>query len=160
MLSRALSSNGVLNPNAKGGRLTQAAAMALGVMPCKPAQQHRGGASLTKQAALVESLKVSLQQQLKAAQLKGWTNEQVASSFELGSFGAIGSTTSKSINRHSLEVMNMVNELSVDVDELFYNSSPAVLYEEALKHEQGSAIVSSGALSVVSGKKNWPLSLG
>jgi len=115
---------------------------------------------MTKQTALVESLKASLQQQLKAAKLKGWTNEQVASSFELGSFGAIGFTTSKSINRHSLEVMNMVNELSVDVEELFYNSSPAVLYEEALKHEQGSAIVSSGALSVVSGKKNGPLTPG
>jgi len=153
MLSRALSVNGAVSSHATGSRLGPAVAAALGAVPRTCLQQHRGGASLTKQAALVESLKASLQQQLKAAQLKGWTNEQVASSFELGSFGSIGATTSKSITRHSLEVMNMVNELSVDVEELFYNSSPAVLYEEALKHEQGSAIVSSGALSVVSGKK-------
>jgi len=153
MLSRVFSGNGAFISHAKGSRLAQASAVALGAVSQKAPHQHRGGASLTKQAALVESLKASLQQQLKAAQLKGWTNEQVASSFELGSFGSIGFTTSKSIDHHNLEVMNMVNELSVDVEELFYNSSPAVLYEEALKHEQGSAIVSSGALSVVSGKK-------
>jgi len=134
MLSKALSVTGTISSHTKGSRLGTPVFAAFGVAPRTPPQQHRSGASLTKQAALVESLKASLQQQLKAAQLKGWTNEQVASSFELGSFGAIGFTTSKSINRHSLEVMNMVNELSVDVEELFYNSSPAVLYEEALKH--------------------------
>jgi len=119
MLSRAFSANGALGSHAKGSGLAPAAAVALGAVSQKSPHQHRRGASLTKQAALVESLKASLQQQLKAAQLKGWTNEQVASSFELGSFGSIGFTTSKSINRHNLEVMNMVNELSVDVEELF-----------------------------------------
>jgi len=46
-----------------------------------------------------------------------------------------------------------VNELSLDVEEIYYNAPPGVLYHEALKHEAGSAIVSSGALAVKSGKK-------
>merc|ERR1711904_580205 len=49
--------------------------------------------------------------------------------------------------------MNQVNESRLDVEEIYYNSPPGVLYEEALKTEAGSAIVSSGALAVRSGKK-------
>merc|ERR1719316_910178 len=49
--------------------------------------------------------------------------------------------------------MEQVNDLSLDDEEIFYNSPPGVLYEEALKNEPGSAIVSSGALAVKSGKK-------
>merc|ERR1719382_1747964 len=49
--------------------------------------------------------------------------------------------------------MEQVNDLSLDVDEIYYNSPPGVLYEQALQHEAGSAIVSSGALAVKSGKK-------
>merc|ERR1719200_87999 len=49
--------------------------------------------------------------------------------------------------------MKQVNELLLDVDEIYYNSPAGVLYEQALKHEAGSAIVSSGALAVTSGKK-------
>jgi len=49
--------------------------------------------------------------------------------------------------------MDQVNELSLDVEEIFYNSPPGVLYEQALQHEAGSAIVSSGALAVKSGAK-------
>merc|ERR1719446_989695 len=43
--------------------------------------------------------------------------------------------------------------MNLDVEEVFYNSPPGVLYEQALKTEPGSAIVSSGALAVTSGKK-------
>merc|ERR1719218_279004 len=50
-------------------------------------------------------------------------------------------------------MMEQVNDLSLDVEEVFYNSPTGVLYEEALKTEKGSSIVSSGALAVLSGKK-------
>merc|ERR1719218_578211 len=50
-------------------------------------------------------------------------------------------------------MMEQVNDLSLDVEEVFYNSPTGVLYEQALKTEPGSAIVSSGALAVTSGKK-------
>merc|ERR1719453_979949 len=36
---------------------------------------------------------------------------------------------------------------------MFYNSPAGVLYQQALEHESGSAIVSTGALAVTSGKK-------
>merc|ERR1719162_1971979 len=51
------------------------------------------------------------------------------------------------------EVLKELDGLSLDVDEIYYNSPPGILYEQALKYEQGSAIVSSGALAVKSGKK-------
>merc|ERR1719203_511088 len=54
---------------------------------------------------------------------------------------------------HGLDVLDQVNELSLDVEEIYYNSPPGVLYQQALAHEKGSAIVSSGALAVKSGKK-------
>jgi len=50
-------------------------------------------------------------------------------------------------------VLKGVNDLSLDVDEIYYNSPPGILYEQALLYEKGSAIVSSGALAVKSGKK-------
>ena len=83
-------------------------------------------------------------QQLKSAELKGLTEAEIktALSAEIGSVGT-----------HGLDVMDQVNELSLDVEEIFYNSPPGVLYEQALQHEPGSAIVSSGALAVKSGKK-------
>merc|ERR1719433_279856 len=82
--------------------------------------------------------------QLKVAQLKGWSAEKLkeALSMEAGF-----------IDRHGLDIMEQVEELSLDVEEIFYNASPGVLYEQALKHEKGSRIVSSGALAVKSGKK-------
>merc|ERR1711988_1409389 len=57
------------------------------------------------------------------------------------------------VGTHGLDVMNQVNELSLDVEEIYYNSPAGVLYQQALEHEPGSAIVSSGALAVKSGKK-------
>merc|ERR1719195_2135709 len=82
--------------------------------------------------------------QLKVAELKGWSADKLkeALSMEAGF-----------IDRHGLDIMEQVEELSLDVEEVFYNASPGVLYEQALKHEKGSRIVSSGALAVKSGKK-------
>lgn len=52
-----------------------------------------------------------------------------------------------------LELLGQVNALDLDVDEIFYQTAPAILYQEALQFEKGSKIVSSGALAVLSGKK-------
>jgi phosphoenolpyruvate carboxykinase (ATP) len=54
---------------------------------------------------------------------------------------------------HADHVMQGITEVGLDVDEIYYNSPPGVLYEQALLHEKGSAIVSTGALAVKSGKK-------
>merc|ERR1711972_1134574 len=54
---------------------------------------------------------------------------------------------------HTSHVLEGMSEVGLDVDELYYNSPTGVLYEQALLHEQGSAIVESGALAVKSGKK-------
>merc|ERR1719444_463984 len=85
-----------------------------------------------------------LMKQLQSAELKGWTAEEVkaAMSMEIGSLGV-----------RADDILEGVNELSLDVDEVFYNSPAGVLYEQALLYEKGSAIVSSGALAVKSGKK-------
>merc|ERR550532_909033 len=82
--------------------------------------------------------------QLKVAELKGWSAEklQEALSMEAGF-----------VDRHGLDIMEQVEDLALDVEEVFYNASPGVLYEQALKNEKGSRIVSSGALAVKSGKK-------
>jgi len=82
--------------------------------------------------------------QLKTAELKNLTAAEIqqALSMEVGSLGT-----------HGIDVMDQVNDMQLDVEEIFYNSPPGVLYEEALKNEVGSAIVSSGALAVTSGKK-------
>merc|ERR1719217_627686 len=57
------------------------------------------------------------------------------------------------VNEHGIDVLEQVNEMSLDVDEVFYNSPAGVLYDQALRYEKGSMIVSSGALAVQSGKK-------
>jgi phosphoenolpyruvate carboxykinase (ATP) len=54
---------------------------------------------------------------------------------------------------HGLDVLEQVNEMALDVEEVFYNSPAGVLYDQALRYEKGSMIVSSGALAVQSGKK-------
>jgi phosphoenolpyruvate carboxykinase (ATP) len=81
---------------------------------------------------------------LRAADVKALSEDEVnaALSMEDGEMGV-----------HGADVMEQVNELSLDVEEVFYNSPAGVLYEEALKNEAGSAIVSSGALAVKSGRK-------
>lgn len=42
---------------------------------------------------------------------------------------------------------------SITVETVLRNLPPAMLYEEALRHEEGSAIVSTGALAIYSGSK-------
>ena len=46
------------------------------------------------------------------------------------------------------------SEAGIDYDRpIFRNAHPALLYEEALKYEEGTAITSSGALATSSGSK-------
>merc|ERR1719382_2425345 len=81
--------------------------------------------------------------QLRQAEIKGWSAE------EIKAYPFVDP-----INRsQALAVMDQVNQLRLDVDEIFYNSPPGVLYQQALAHEKGSCIVSSGALAVSSGAK-------
>lgn len=88
-----------------------------------------------------DKLKATLMEQLKAAEVKGWSPAEVKAAFSMEPV------------LKGLEVMDQVNNLSLDVEEIFHNSPPGVLYEQALKYEAGSAIVSSGAIAVKSGKK-------
>jgi phosphoenolpyruvate carboxykinase (ATP) len=106
--------------------------------------QHRFSTSWTKSAKASSAAKNSLLQNLQQAELKELSIDEVKSalSMEVGDIGV-----------HGIDVMDQVNELSLDCEEIFYNSPAGVLYEEALKTEKGSAIVSSGALAVRSGKK-------
>jgi len=60
---------------------------------------------------------------------------------------------SEFFSREAYEKEKRLSELGIEVEEVYHNASPAILYEQALKHEEGSHIVSSGALSVMSGKK-------
>jgi len=100
----------------------------------------RQGSSFTRQ----DKVKLTLMQQLKTAELKGLTAAEIqkALSMEVGAYGT-----------HGIDVMEQVNDMNLDVEEIFYNSPPGVLYEQALKNEPGSVIVSTGALAVTSGKK-------
>merc|ERR1719437_197112 len=81
--------------------------------------------------------------QLRQAEIKGWSAEDIkAYPFQ------------DPINRdQALAVMDQVNQLRLDVEEIFYNSPAGVLYQQALAYEKGSCIVSSGALAVRSGEK-------
>jgi phosphoenolpyruvate carboxykinase (ATP) len=110
------------------------------VTPPAFTQAQRHATALTKQ----DKVKATLMEQLKVAELAGWsaTKMREALSMEAGF-----------VDRHGLDIMAQVEDLSLDVEEVFYNASPGVLYEQALKHEKGSRIVSSGALAVKSGKK-------
>jgi len=103
-------------------------------------QQKRNGTAWTKQ----DKVKSQLLSQLKTAELPAMSAAEVeaALSMEVGDMG-----------KHATEVMDGINELALDVEEIYYNSPAGVLYEQALANEPGSAIVSSGALAVKSGKK-------
>merc|ERR1719424_285040 len=87
--------------------------------------------------------KASLMHQLKQAELKGLTEAEIKSLLSM----------ENNPYTHGMDVMGQVNDLALDVEEIFYNSPAGVLYQQALEHERGSAIVSSGALAVKSGKK-------
>lgn len=60
---------------------------------------------------------------------------------------------SQEFSRKQFDIMEQAEDLGLQVEDVFHNASPAVLYEQALKHEQGSFITCTGALSVTSGKK-------
>lgn len=87
----------------------------------------------------------TLKQQLRVAAVEGASNERIKSmsldSFEDGT------------RQQELDILAGVNSLDLDVEEIYYNTAPGILYQEAMAHEKGSVIVSSGALAVVSGKK-------
>jgi len=106
--------------------------------PSVVAQRH--ASAITR----ADKVKATLMEQLKAQELKQWSAAEVkeALSMEIGS-----------LNVHADHVMKGMSEVGLDVEEIYYNSPPGVLYEQALLHEKGSAIVSSGALAVKSGKK-------
>jgi phosphoenolpyruvate carboxykinase (ATP) len=81
-----------------------------------------------------------------ADQLKG---TEVSKGVSYGAF--LGSC--EFFNKDNYEVEKTMSDLGLEVQEILHNAAPAVLYEMALQHEEGSHIVSTGALSVMSGKK-------
>jgi len=84
-----------------------------------------------------------LKSQLAKAVLQELTPEKLKAHFDL---------SSTSMHQPEDDIVAQVNAMSLEAEEIFYNSSPAVLYQEALQ-EKGSAIVSSGALAVSSHAK-------
>merc|ERR1712038_1649963 len=90
-----------------------------------------------------DKLKAALLDQLKAAELKGWSPEEIKQKLAMD-------VSPIAVEKAMLDSMD---ELSLDVDEIYYNSPPGILYDQALRYEDGTAIVSSGALAVKSGKK-------
>jgi hypothetical protein len=93
----------------------------------------------------VDAFTESLKSQLAKAVLQELTPEKLKHHFDL-------SSTSMHIQPEGEDIVSQVNAMSLEAEEIFYNSSPAVLYQEALQ-EKGSAIVSSGALAVSSHAK-------
>jgi len=89
-------------------------------------------------------LKGALLQHLKQAELKGWTSEELKA--------ALSMEVDTPSTAHD-ELLSLVNELELNVEEIYHNSPAGVLYQQALMYEDGSAIVDSGALAVKSGKK-------
>jgi len=79
--------------------------------------------------------------QLQNAELKGWTPEEMKAQLSM------------EVGEGMTKVVEQVNELRLDVGEIYYNSPAGVLYDQALRHEKGTTIVSTGALAVKSAKK-------
>jgi len=100
--------------------------------------------TFSKSASKPDDRKQQLLASLKQAELKGWSKEQISEALQF---------EENDLGTHAHDVMHQVNDLSLDVEEIFYNSPAGVLYEEALKNEPGTAIISSGGLAVKSGKK-------
>jgi len=105
---------------------------------CLP-RMARAGSTVSRQ----DKVKASLMHQLKQAELKNLSEAEIKSLLSMENSPYI----------HGMDVMSQLNETALDVEEIFYNSPAGVLYQQALEHEPGSAIVSSGALAVTSGKK-------
>ena len=53
--------------------------------------------------------------------------------------------------RELFESLNQ--DTGIDAARVYYNSSVAVLYEDALRYEEGTTITSTGALAMLSGEK-------
>ncbi|CAK0805704.1 unnamed protein product [Prorocentrum cordatum] len=100
---------------------------------------RRHAASITKQ----DRVRAELMSHLRQAEIKGWSKDEIQNY-----------PWADPVNRdEALKVMDEVNRLRLDVEEIYYNSPAGVLYQQALAHEPGSCIVSSGALAVCSGVK-------
>jgi len=120
-------------------RLPAARASAALLRPVAATSRLTSGCRHASGVTRQDKVKAALLQQLKVAELKGWTPEEIKEKL------------SGDIMKD--DVMKEMDELHLEVDEIYYNSPPGVLYEQALLYEKGSAIVSSGALAVKSGKK-------
>lgn len=139
MLSRALPilPRGVARAN-------QTAGMAA-IRPLNAAFAECGGRRHGTSISRADLVKRQLLDQLKVAELKQLKPEDVKKALSM----EVGDTDTA----HAMEVLDQVNAMSLDVEEIYYNSPAGVLYQQALANEAGSAIVSSGALAVKSGKK-------
>jgi len=91
---------------------------------------------------LEQSIATSLRQHLNVGKDTATSNE-LQNAFEL----------SQEFSRTKFDILDQASDLGLEVKDIYYNASPAVLYEQALRHEEGSFITASGALSVTSGKK-------
>jgi len=92
---------------------------------------------------LQDSITASLRDALVGSQAEHVSAQQRQDAFEF----------SQEFSRKGFDIMDQAHDLGLEVEEIYYNAAPAILYEQALKHEEGSFITSSGALSVTSGKK-------
>jgi phosphoenolpyruvate carboxykinase (ATP) len=120
---------------------SKAAALARGSFRVAAVGCTRTATAWTKQ----DKVKSQLLDQLKTTELKGMSPDEVKK--------ALSMEIAEGVSSHAIDIMNQVNESRLDVEEIYYNSPPGVLYEEALKSEAGTAIVSTGALACLSGKK-------
>eukprot|EP00927_Polykrikos_kofoidii_P044710 TRINITY_DN385_c0_g1_i5.p1 TRINITY_DN385_c0_g1~~TRINITY_DN385_c0_g1_i5.p1 ORF type:complete len:645 (-),score=136.08 TRINITY_DN385_c0_g1_i5:201-2135(-) len=149
MLSKAMSSRGAYEMSRIACRSTLPM-QGLAASRCAQASavaresrwQQASGSRTASSVTRTDKVKASLMEQLKVAELKGWSAEEVKAYLSL-----------ENQDSRMVDVFSQVNELSLDVDEIFYNAPAGVLYKEALLHEKGSKIASSGALAVKSGKK-------
>lgn len=139
MLSRALPilPRGVARANKTAGMAA--------IRPLNAAFAECGGRRHGTSISRADLVKRQLLDQLKVAELKQLKPEDVKKALSM----EVGDTDTA----HAMEVLDQVNAMSLDVEEIYYNSPAGVLYQQALANEAGSAIVSSGALAVKSGKK-------
>jgi phosphoenolpyruvate carboxykinase (ATP) len=90
-------------------------------------------------------LKKSLGRNLKDNYLKHWTPDD-------GRASGMGADMEDMLtDEHVKSVQNL--GLDPDKVEVYYNASPAILYEQALRYEKGTSITATGALVVRSGAK-------
>ncbi|SPQ98687.1 unnamed protein product (mitochondrion) [Plasmodiophora brassicae] len=66
---------------------------------------------------------------------------------------ALAVTPTASSTAKEADVCSRLASFGLNSSEVFHNSSPALLYEHALRYEQGTNITSAGALATLSGEK-------